>query len=64
MLLAGEKKIKIQNGSALVEIDKIEVLRQILSAQNSSELEYDEAREIGSALIEFYQILAEDLCDD
>jgi len=62
MLLTREKNLG--DRSVAEETDRVEMLRQILNAQNNCKLAYDEARQIGDALIEFYQVLAEDLGDD
>jgi len=42
------------------QIDRVEALRQIIAKQRRREVGYDEAREIGNTLIEFYLILAEE----
>lgn len=44
--------------------DKTELLRQIIVNQENREVGYDEAQEIGNALLEFYQILADEVCDE
>ncbi|MGH7157473.1 MAG: hypothetical protein ACREGD_00115 [Candidatus Saccharimonadales bacterium] len=44
--------------------DKVEALRQIIAKQEQREVGYEEAQEIGTLLIEFYQVLAEDVCND
>lgn len=62
MLLTREKNLESQSSEE--EIDRVEALRRILNTQNNSDLAYDEARQIGDALVEFYQVLAEDLEDD
>ena len=38
--------------------DSIEELRQILIQEQCREVSYDEARQIGDALVEFFEILA------
>ena len=48
----------------LPEVDSTEALRRIIAKQEQREVGYDEAREIGASLIEFYQVLAEEACDD
>ena len=45
-------------------LDQIEVLRQILVQQETREVGYEEAREIGNALLDFYTLLAEKGCDE
>lgn len=45
-------------------VDQVEVLRQILARQETREVSYDEAREIGSALLDFYTLLADKGCDE
>ena len=45
-------------------IDKYEVLRAIVMKQETRQVDNDEAKEIGEALIDFYQILAEEVIDD
>lgn len=39
--------------------DSTEVLRQIIARQERREVGYDEAKEVGSSLIQFFQVLAE-----
>jgi hypothetical protein len=64
MLLTGQ-----QPGEAKViqptepATDNVEVLRQILAKQQQRHVGYDEAREIGDSLIEFYEVLAEKVPD-
>ncbi len=43
------------------DTDRTEELRGILSAQQQRDVSYKEAREIGDALLEFYQVLAEEV---
>ena len=43
--------------------DNVEVLRQILARQQQREIGYDEAQDIGDSLIEFYEVLAEEVQD-
>lgn len=45
-------------------VDKTELLRQIIVNQENREVGYGEAQEIGNALLEFYQILADEVCDE
>lgn len=63
MLLTSQRsrEIKAQPSQAT---DKVEMLRQIIAKQEQREVGYDEAREIGDTLIEFYQLLAEEDCDE
>lgn len=51
-------------GAVRVDTDRTEVLRRILSAQQKCDVSYKEAREIGDALLEFYQVLAEEVNND
>ena len=44
--------------------DKTELLRQIIINQENREVDYDEAQEIGNTLLEFYRVLAEEVCDE
>ncbi len=44
--------------------DKTELLRQIIINQENREVGYDEAQEIGNTLLEFYRVLAEEVCDE
>jgi hypothetical protein len=39
--------------------DSVEELRQILIQEQCREVSYEEARQIGDALVEFFEILAE-----
>ena len=39
--------------------DTIEVLRQIITKQERRQIDYDEAKEVGDSLIQFFQVLAE-----
>jgi hypothetical protein len=56
---------KIQKTKPSVQpVDKTELLRQIIVNQEKREVGYDEAQEIGNALLEFYQILADEVCDE
>lgn len=41
-----------------VDLTGVERLRQILTIEQSREVPYDEAQEIGNSLIEFYGLLA------
>lgn len=59
----GETQVGLSNIDA-VTTDKVETLRQILAMQEQREIGYDEARDIGASLIEFYQVLAEEVDDE
>lgn len=63
MLLTRQRSgvIEVQPSQAT---DKVEALRQIIAKQEHREVGYDEAREIGDTLIEFYQVLAEEAEDE
>lgn len=63
MLLTSQRlgEIEAQPSQAT---DKVEALRQIIAKQEQREVGYDEAREIGDTLIEFYQVLAEEMEDE
>ncbi len=41
--------------------DSVELLRRILSRQQQRPVNYDEAQEVGNSLIDFYQLLAEEV---
>lgn len=58
---SGENGVQL---SATAEVDKVETLRHILAVQQQREVGYDEAREIGTALLDFYEILAEEVYDE
>lgn len=61
MLLTSERQGVVQEAQPT---DRVETLRQIIISQEQREVGYDEAREIGDTLIEFYQILAEEAQDE
>jgi len=63
MLLTSQRsgEIEVQPSQTT---DKVEELRQIIAKQEQREVGYDEAREIGDTLIEFYQVLADEACDE
>lgn len=62
--MAVNQKVEVVKGvDAKQGQDRIELLRKILEKQQGYAT-YEEAREVGDALIEFYQILAEDTDDD
>jgi hypothetical protein len=60
---SGETSAQLQ-GADEAGSDRVEVLRRILATEQQRDIAYDEAREIGDSLIEFYQVLAEEVCDD
>jgi len=43
--------------------DQTEVLRQIIAQKVDHDIDYEEAQEIGNNLLEFYQLLAEEVDD-
>ncbi len=55
MLLTGQRLEKT------AEADRTELLRQILTKQQRRNVGYREAREVGDTLLEFYQVLAEEV---
>lgn len=61
MLLTSERQGVVQEAQPT---DRVEMLRQIIISQEQREVGYDEAREIGDTLIEFYEILAEETQDE
>lgn len=61
MLLTSERQGAVQE---IQPTDRVEMLRRIIISQEQREVGYDEAREIGDTLIEFYQILAEEAQDE
>lgn len=63
MLLTSKRPGEIE-AQPLQATDKVEALRQIIAKQEQREVGYDEAREIGDTLIEFYQVLAEEVEDE
>lgn len=46
--------------AGIADTNQIDELRTILGKQQSREVGYDEARDIGASLIEFYQVLADE----
>lgn len=42
------------------ETDKVETLRRILGRQQSRDISYEEARDIGESLICFFEVLADE----
>lgn len=61
MLVTSQKPVSVEQEQPT---DKYEALRAIVMRQENREVNSDEAREIGEALIDFYQILAEEVADD
>jgi hypothetical protein len=47
-----------------IQSGDIEDLRQILIMQKHDEVSHDEAKEIGAALIEFFEVLATEIKDE
>ncbi len=41
------------------DVDRIEVLREILSTKEQKDISYGEAEEVGASLIAFFELLAE-----
>ena len=67
MLLASQRSGEIETRLPDADgtgTDNVEALRQILVKQQQREIGYGEAKEIGDSLIEFFQVLAEEVCDD
>ncbi len=54
------KNASLENNSES-NSDSVEQLRRILSRQQQRLVNYDEAQEVGNSLIDFYQILAEEV---
>jgi hypothetical protein len=50
--------------TAATGVGSVEELRRILTKQERREVAYSEAQEVGASLIEFYQLLAEEVSDD
>jgi hypothetical protein len=63
MLLTSQRIGEIEEPQSQAT-DKVEALRQIIAKQEQREVGYEEAQEIGTSLIEFYQVLAEEVCND
>ncbi len=67
MLLTGQQLEITKNVPSLNTTepihDNIETLRHILSEQQQRHVGYSEAQKIGESLIEFYQVLAEEISD-
>jgi hypothetical protein len=65
MLLTGQRLGEVQlPPTDKTEVDNIETLRDILSIQQQREVGHDEAKEVAASLIEFYQLLAEEVQND
>lgn len=58
MLLTSQRPRETET-EPLQAADTTETLRQIIAKQERREVGYDEAKEIGSSLIQFFQVLAE-----
>lgn len=58
----GEAETKLTASKA--GANSIEALRGFLSVQQQREIGYDEAKEVGASLVEFYEVLAEEVEDD
>lgn len=63
MLLTSQRSGEIEAQPSQTT-DRVEALRQIIAKQEQREVGYDEAREIGDTLLEFYQVLAEEVGDE
>jgi len=64
MLLTSDSPATQQSIVGVTDADQVEALRAILGKQQCREVGYDEARDIGASLVEFYQVLAEEVCDE
>jgi hypothetical protein len=64
LLTQGMNKVLAQPIAVLESDDHLEELRLILAQQQEREVGRDEAREIGSSLLEFFQILADGVHDE
>lgn len=62
-MLLQEQQIGLSEYTQVVA-DSTETLRQILAARQRRDVSYDEASEVSDALIEFYEILAEEVIDE
>lgn len=47
-----------EGNSKLINADRIEMLRYMLTRESKDPVTYDEAQEIGESLIKFFEILA------
>lgn len=54
----------LSDKTSAAELDNITSLQQVLVQRTGEEMTRDEAQEIGDALIDFYQLLAEEVQDD
>jgi hypothetical protein len=64
MSLASVHRGKTEVVQELNQVGDIEALRQILIEQKHTDVSHDEAKEVGAALIEFYEILAAEADDE
>ncbi len=58
MLLTSQRSGEVE-AQPLQPDDSIEALRLIIAEQERREVGYDEAKEIGSSLLQFFRVLAE-----
>jgi hypothetical protein len=66
MLLTSQRSREANTQLPAIDVadsDNVEVLRRILATEQQREIGYDEAREIGDSLIEFYQVLDTEVID-
>ena len=59
----GQKQVKSE-ATQTMDDHGIEILRQILTVQGHREVSQEDAKEIGAALIEFYELLATEENDE
>lgn len=59
-----EKQETLILGDSEPDLSGIELLQQILIKQQHRQVTYEEARDIGDSLIEFFQVLAEEVIDE
>jgi hypothetical protein len=65
MLATSQKSGKMREKVSTSDTtDHINALRRILTTQSRREVGYDEAKEVSASLIEFYEILATEVCDE
>jgi len=65
MLSISEKPILVQANQLTQEsVDNTEKLRRILSKQADQVIDYEVAQEIGKSLLEYYEILCEEVDDE
>ena len=62
MTLLTTEAAKVESASPQ-DADNVEVLRLILTKEQRREVTFDEAQAIGESLVEFYQVLAEEVDD-